>query len=187
MNSVTKITTDDAGKMLECIAANFQKAVSHKKELNGMLIEAGMDMEYIKNSGEKDDVVINFLIDMAGTILHMDLGSKLSCLAIAIGSIMNEYGFGTKYVTVEGLVDIAQKIENYYHENFDFEEDDDNDFEEDDDNDFEKHSLQPDESKMVFTHGRLTPCPYCGSNGINTYTDGTAQCYDCGKWFRYAY
>lgn len=182
-NFVTNITTDDAGKMLECIAANFQQAVRHKKGFNDMLIERGWNIEYIKNSGIKEDKVISELIDFAGVILLMDFSSELSCLAIAIGSIMNEYGFGAKYVTVEGLVDIAQKIkissENYYHENFDFEEDDDNDF--------EKHSLPPDESKMVFTHGRLTPCPYCGSNGINTYTDGTAQCYDCGKWFRYAY
>lgn len=171
-NSITNITTDDAGKMLECIAANFQKAFSNKKELKYILIEEGMDMEYMKNSG-KDDAVISILINHAKEILRTSV-SNISCLAIAIGSIMNEYGFGTKYVTVEGLVDIAQKIDETSNSNNYYD-------------DFEKYSLPPIESKMVFTHGRLTPCPYCGSNGINTYTDGTAQCYDCGKWFRYAY
>ena len=173
-NSVTNITTDDAGNMLECIATNFQQAVKHKKGFNDMLIERGWNIEYIKNSGIKEDKVISELIDFAGVILLMDFSSKSSCLAIAIGSIMNEYGFGTKYVTVEGLVDIAQKIDETSNSNNYYD-------------DFEKYSLPPIESKMVFTHGRLTPCPYCGSNGINTYTDGTAQCYDCGKWFRYAY
>ena len=171
-NSVTNITTDDAGNMLECIATNFQQAVKHKKEFNDMLIERGWNIEYIKNSGIKEDKV-SILINHAKEILRTSV-SNISCLAIAIGSIMNEYGFGTKYVTVEGLVDIAQKIDETSNSNNYYD-------------DFEKYSLPPIESKMVFTHGRLTPCPYCGSNGINTYTDGTAQCYDCGKWFRYAY
>lgn len=39
----------------------------------------------------------------------------------------------------------------------------------------------------AFTHGRLRPCPYCGSNNVNTFSDGTAECENCGGEYRYAY
>jgi len=39
---------------------------------------------------------------------------------------------------------------------------------------------------MIYTHGRLRPCPYCDSDDITTYIDGTAYCNQCGKWYRYA-
>ena len=39
---------------------------------------------------------------------------------------------------------------------------------------------------MVFTHGRISPCPYCGNRGTTTYIDGTAQCDKSHQWFRYS-
>ena len=42
------------------------------------------------------------------------------------------------------------------------------------------------DSEMVFTNGRLWPCPYCGYDGTSPYIDGTAQCDRCHRWFRYA-
>lgn len=36
----------------------------------------------------------------------------------------------------------------------------------------------------AFTHGVLS-CPYCGSSNVQTYTDGTAQCYKCNGEYRY--
>lgn len=47
--------------------------------------------------------------------------------------------------------------------------------------------VQRDASKMIYTYGRFTPCPYCGNKGTSTYTDGTAQCDKCRRWFRYSY
>ena len=43
-----------------------------------------------------------------------------------------------------------------------------------------------DDRTMVHTHGRMRPCPYCDSDDISTYIDGTAYCHKCGKWYRYA-
>ena len=43
-----------------------------------------------------------------------------------------------------------------------------------------------DDGPMIHTHGRLRPCPYCDSDDITTYIDGTAYCNQCGKWYRYA-
>lgn len=43
-----------------------------------------------------------------------------------------------------------------------------------------------DDGEMLFTNGRLWPCPYCGNDGTTTYTDGTARCDSCHRWFRYA-
>ena len=36
--------------------------------------------------------------------------------------------------------------------------------------------MKPDES------GR---CPYCGSEDVAYYEDGTAECYECGSRWRY--
>lgn len=38
--------------------------------------------------------------------------------------------------------------------------------------------------ERIHTQGRLR-CPYCGSNNIKTYVDGTADCYICGREFTY--
>ena len=38
---------------------------------------------------------------------------------------------------------------------------------------------------MLCTEGRLRPCPYCESDDVNTYTDGTAQCNSCRRWYKY--
>ena len=43
-----------------------------------------------------------------------------------------------------------------------------------------------EDGPMIHTHGRLRPCPYCDSDDITTYIDGTAYCNQCGKWYRYA-
>lgn len=44
----------------------------------------------------------------------------------------------------------------------------------------------PPISEMFRTHGSISPCPHCGSNSIRTYSDGTAQCKKCQKWYYYA-
>lgn len=37
----------------------------------------------------------------------------------------------------------------------------------------------------AYTHGRLRPCPYCGSDNVRTYIDGTAECESCGGEYTY--
>lgn len=37
----------------------------------------------------------------------------------------------------------------------------------------------------AYTHGRLRPCPYCGSDSVQTYCDGTAECESCGGEYTY--
>lgn len=37
----------------------------------------------------------------------------------------------------------------------------------------------------AYTHGSLGPCPYCGSNNVRTYCDGTAECESCGGEYTY--
>ena len=37
----------------------------------------------------------------------------------------------------------------------------------------------------AYTNGKWSPCPYCGSKCITTFMDGTAQCDDCKREFRY--
>ena len=42
-----------------------------------------------------------------------------------------------------------------------------------------------EDQPYAYTNGRWTPCPYCGSDRISTFMDGTAQCDDCKREFRY--
>jgi hypothetical protein len=42
-----------------------------------------------------------------------------------------------------------------------------------------------EDGPMICTEGRMWPCPYCGSNAVQTYIDGTAQCNDCHRWYKY--
>ena len=42
-----------------------------------------------------------------------------------------------------------------------------------------------EDDSIAFTNGQWSPCPYCGSKRISTFMDGTAQCDDCKREFRY--
>ena len=42
-----------------------------------------------------------------------------------------------------------------------------------------------DDGPMLCTEGRVWPCPYCGSDAVDTYIDGTAQCNNCHRWYKY--
>lgn len=47
----------------------------------------------------------------------------------------------------------------------------------------EKSPTAPD--RLVYTHGRFTPCPFCGSSRVKIFCDGTARCVICKEWWRY--
>lgn len=42
-----------------------------------------------------------------------------------------------------------------------------------------------DDKPYAYTNGKWTPCPYCGSKYVTTFMDGTAQCDDCKREYRY--
>lgn len=42
-----------------------------------------------------------------------------------------------------------------------------------------------EDGPMICTEGQMWPCPYCRSYNIQTYLDGTAQCEDCHRWYKY--
>lgn len=48
---------------------------------------------------------------------------------------------------------------------------------------FDDNSVEYD--SIAFTNGKWSPCPYCGSKRISTFMDGTAQCDECKREFRY--
>lgn len=37
----------------------------------------------------------------------------------------------------------------------------------------------------AYTHGKMSPCPYCGSRDVQTFCDGTAECASCGGEYTY--
>lgn len=37
----------------------------------------------------------------------------------------------------------------------------------------------------AYTHGRMRPCPYCGSGNVDIFADGTATCNKCHGEYRY--
>lgn len=56
-----------------------------------------------------------------------------------------------------------------------------NDYEEDDNDE----DCCEDDQPYAYTNGKWTPCPYCGSKNVTTFMDGTAQCDDCKREYRY--
>ena len=51
--------------------------------------------------------------------------------------------------------------------------------------DDEDDDCQHDDMPHAYTNGRWSPCPYCGSDRISTFMDGTAQCDNCKREFTY--
>lgn len=51
---------------------------------------------------------------------------------------------------------------------------------------WEAYNNPPPLYAMRYTYGRFRPCPYCGSDNIQTFMDGTALCSSCYQWYRYA-
>lgn len=39
----------------------------------------------------------------------------------------------------------------------------------------------------AYTYGHFRPCPYCGSDDVTTFCDGTAECNACGGEYTYQY
>lgn len=90
-------------------------------------------------------------------------------------------------------VKLAIKYFNHEYYNY-FNHDNDNDdylysedyIDQESHNEKRRKSVPPEISQMVHTHGRLFPCPHCGSRFVDTYSDGTARCRDCDNWYYYA-
>jgi hypothetical protein len=55
------------------------------------------------------------------------------------------------------------------------------DFDEDENNE----CCYEEDKPYAHTNGKWTPCPYCGSKYVTTFMDGTAQCDDCKREYRY--
>ena len=72
----------------------------------------------------------------------------------------------------EEIIDNDHMFDDNIDENCDIEEEKDDEY-------------IPEKSQMKYTHGVISPCPYCGSKSIHTYTDGTAKCENCKQWFCY--
>ena len=66
-----------------------------------------------------------------------------------------------------------------------YDDDDDEDYYYDDDDEPLTGLGATEDGPMICTEGRMWPCPYCGSNDVQTYIDGTAQCHDCRRWYKY--
>ena len=112
-NASTMTTIDDAPQMLNLISENFLKAIQYKKIIQEAVIEelTPAEIDDIRYS-RLNETVINKLVDIAKQIYRQDHNmAALSCLSMAVGTIIKEYEWGTAYATSEGIVRLAQKIE----------------------------------------------------------------------------
>lgn len=50
---------------------------------------------------------------------------------------------------------------------------------------YDKDNFDDDNEPYAYTNGQWFPCPYCHSKNVTTFMNGTAQCEDCGKEYRY--
>ena len=167
----TKITKEELDKAYE---ATLNKVSPHQI-VDGTII-----------SIDKDEVVVNIGYKTDGIIAASEFAYNPD---LKIGDIVKVYIVknNNKIVLSHNIaIGVKNEIndmddeeiinEDNYYDNC---EEDEYNIEEDGD----EYIL--DKSQMKYTHGVFSPCPYCGSEYIHTYIDGTAKCDKCNRWFCY--
>jgi transcriptional accessory protein Tex/SPT6 len=135
---------------------------------------------------DKDEVVVNIGYKTDGIIAASEFAYNPD---LKIGDIVKVYivKYNNKIVLSHNIaIGVKNEIndmddeeiinEDNYYDNC---EEDEYNIEEDGD------EYIPDKSQMKYTHGVFSPCPYCGSEYIHAYIDGTAKCDKCKRWFCY--
>jgi hypothetical protein len=102
-----------------------------------------------------------------------ELFMKLMLLRKDIHSVITNYDEHIVIITTKSFVINILLEEPYVKHNSSIE---DNAY-------FDEESDEDD--SIAFTNGKWSPCPYCGSKRISTFMDGTAQCDECKRVFRY--
>ena len=174
----TTITKEELDKAYE---ATLNKVSPHQI-VDGTIISIDKD-EVVVNIGYKTDGIIaasEFAYNpdlKIGDIVKVYIVKNNNKIVlshnIAIG-VKNEIND----MDDEEIINEDNYYDNCEEDEYNIEEDEYN-IEEDGD------EYIPDKSQMKYTHGVLSPCPYCGSEYIHTYIDGTAKCDKCNRWFCY--
>ena len=121
-----------------------------------------------------DDKDISLMIIEKETIrFAVELFTKLMLLRKDIHSVITNYDEQIVIITTKSFVINILLEEPHVKHNSSIE---DNAY-------FDEESDEDD--SIEFTNGKWSPCPYCGSKRISTFMDGTAQCDDCKREFRY--
>lgn len=121
-----------------------------------------------------DDKDISLMIIEKETIrLAVELFTKLMLLRKDIHSVITNYDEHIVIITTKSFVINILLEEPHVKHNSSIE---DNAY-------FDEESDEDD--SIAFTNGKWSPCPYCGSRRISTFMDGTAQCDECKREFRY--
>ena len=121
-----------------------------------------------------DDKDISLMIIEKETIrFAVELFTKLMLLRKDIHSVITNYDEHIVIITTKSFVINILLEEPHVKHNSSIE---DNAY-------FDEESDEDD--SIAFTNGKWSPCPYCGSKRISTFMDGTAQCDDCKREFRY--
>ncbi len=121
-----------------------------------------------------DDKDISLMIIEKETIrFAVELFTKLMLLRKDIHSVITNYDEQIVIITTKSFVINILLEEPHVKHNSSIE---DNAY-------FDEESDEDD--SIAFTNGKWSPCPYCGSKRISTFMDGTAQCDDCKREFRY--
>ena len=93
-------------------AEDFERMRIYKTILQTEILNNLTDRERqnINNSIE-DKAVVNKLTFLANAAYNQDVSNRnLYCLSIVVGTILKEYGWGTKYIEPEGLYYLAKEI-----------------------------------------------------------------------------
>lgn len=135
---------------------------------------------------DKDEVVVNIGYKSDGIIAASEFAYNPD---LKIGDIVKVYivKYNNKIVLSHNIaIGVKNEINDMYDEEIINEDNYYDNFEEDEYNiEEDGDEYIPDKSQMKYTHGVFSPCPYCGSEYIHTYIDGTAKCDKCNRWFCY--
>ena len=112
---ITKQEFEKAGQeVMQNITLAFPKMINYKKSIQTAILDrlTSSEMYDIRDSKINDSVIAKLVILGAEHFKLMPNTQTLYCIAMAVGTIIKEYGWDTTYVTSPNLYELANKIQN---------------------------------------------------------------------------
>lgn len=112
---ITKQEFEKASQeVMQNITLSFPKMINYKKSIQTAILDQLSPSEiYDIRDGIMNEGVITKLANLGSEHFKlMPNAQTLYCIALAVCTIIKEYEWGTYYVTIPDLYDLANKIQN---------------------------------------------------------------------------
>lgn len=101
-------------EVMQNITLAFPKMINYKKSIQTAILNqlTLTELYDIRDSIMNEDVIKKLAVLGSEHFKLMPNAQTLYCIAMAVGTIIKEYEWGTYYVTSPGLYELANKIQN---------------------------------------------------------------------------